>query len=124
MSGNDTPFAGEGPAATLDGLHETVRREFKTMGGKLDRLLRSSKSIEAGLADPDELKERLSRLSSNTRRQQVLDVLDAVNLHPNWSVAFAAKRLHVPTPHGYPTPEALTTACYRVNILKHRSGPE
>ena len=114
----------DAPETTLDDIQETLRHEFKAVGGKLDRLLKSSKSIEAGLADADELKDRLSRLKSYIREKQVLDVMESLNAHSNWSVAFAAKRLHTCVPHGFPTPEALTTACYRVNVQKFRSGPE
>ena len=114
----------DAPETTLDDIQETLRHEFKAVGGRLDRLLKSSKSIEAGLADADELKDRLSRLKSYIREKQVLEVMESLNAHPNWSVAFAAKRLHSSVPHGFPTPEALTTACYRVNVQKFRSGPE
>jgi len=124
MSGEAAPENPVASETTLDGINETLRQEFKAVGGKLDRLLKSSKAIESGLADPDELKEKLSRLASYIRQTQVLDVLDALNSHRSWSVAFASRQLHTVVPHGFPTPEALTTACYRVNILKFRSGPE
>ncbi len=123
----ETASAAEAPPVqetTLGGIRETLKQEFKSLGGKLDKLLKSSKAIERGLADPDELKDRLARLTSYARQKQVLDVLEKLNEHQTWSVAFAARQLHTTAPHGFPTPEALTTACYRVNILKFRSGPE
>lgn len=124
MSGASADSAPGGDAVTLDGLNQTVQQGFRAMGGKLDRLIRSSKAIEAGLADSDELRSSLARLRSGARQSQVQEVLSALNAHPRWSVAFASKSVHRATPGGFPTAAALTTACYRVNIMKFATKRE
>lgn len=124
MSGASAESAPPGDAVTLDGLNEAVQRGFRAMGGKLDRLIRSSRAIEAGLADADELGASLARLRSGVRQGQVREVLAALNAHPRWSVAFAAKNVHREAPGGFPTAAALTTACYRVNVVKFAARRE
>lgn len=103
-------------ATTLDTLNDTVRDGFCGVNRRLQRLMKSMKTVESGLADVGEFQRRLGRVKSYARQRQILAVLDWLNARPSNTVNQAAFAVFRNVPGGYPTPGALMAACHRTGV--------
>lgn len=116
------PPAGDG-GVTLEGLHTTVKEGFGGVRRQLNRIARSMKGIEVGLADVGEFQEKVGRAKTFVRQRQIQSVLERMNARPGESIPQAAAAAFEPLTGGYPTASALASACYRVGIGTQVGAP-